>query len=379
MSWDDMPRLRGGGAFGGMRMNETLNAMFGLTLEHDPDVGDGGNAARLAALRAAINETFSDNDVFERYFDCVWGRLRGDEFVDVDDGVLSVARGVRDVALGRRTGLHVGWEPMNFMLEGVDKSAQERLATLWGIQIWTRMASYPHNFLFRLPQVLMRGGWDRAYAPGGVKDDRGVSLWSGGKFGSSDGFSSIEIYRRWRIPHGSKDKSGGLAGRALARELPRALLSEACKLAILGDGEWPGLLAIARDEDNRAAAIMDSAYCMRRHIDAALERDGWGGFETDDVFVICHWRMTRHWRTRAGVPAFSPREFVDFGLDEREAIVVVPRRFVFGLDQLPLPAIRGEPDFRDPEHWRAGGGAKIGFCQLTGAGHMSSHEKATLI
>lgn len=174
MTFDDMPRLRGGSVFGGLRMDETLDAMFGLTLEHDPDGGDSGNAARLAAPRDAINETFSDNDVFERYFDCVWGRLRGDEFEEVDDSLLSVARSARDAALGRRTEQYVGWEQKSFMLEGVDKSEQERLATLWEMQMWTRMASYPHNFLSRLPQVMMRGGWNRAYAPGGDKDDREI-------------------------------------------------------------------------------------------------------------------------------------------------------------------------------------------------------------
>ena len=56
---------------------------------------------------------------------------------------------------------------------------------------------------------------------------------------------------------------------------------------------------------------------MLGHVDVAIGRDGWGDFESDDAFIICDWRLTNHWRTRLDVPVLSPREFMDFGLDER--------------------------------------------------------------
>lgn len=359
-----MPRLkagggsgRGGNAFARLRLDETLAAKYALIAEHDPS---GANDSRLEALNDAINETLSDDDVFCDYFEYFIQGYIENRFSNDIWALFEPILAARDIALDRRNGNCLGWKSRgNLMLEGIDYSALPRLRAVWGAGLWLNAAFSSENFAFRLWQMPLRAGWDRArmLAPG--VDRRGEALWAGGRFGSADEFATINLERKWRMRAGNRDNTGGAAARSISKT--RELLSEIINLALLGGGAWPGLVAIADDPDRSGAVgiVVDNDK-MRLAIDLALGEDVWGDIEPGDICVIGNWRIRQYFMDR-GVTAFAPREWAAIGWPDDKCLAFSRRRFMMGVGALPELWIRREGD-----DFVSGVSTEIGFCEMSG-------------
>lgn len=214
---------------------------------------------------------------------------------------------------------------------------------------------------------MLTAGSDKAYAASGEVADDSESLWSAGRFGSADEFPETKIERRWRLSRA--DAIGGLAAKALMRDMSRALLSELIKLSLFGGGAWRGLMPLARAEDSggpRGAIIVGVDDDMRAAIEGALGHDEWGGFEPDDVFAVTNWSAQRYVGDYAGLRAvYAPREWADADALRGEVLIVAERRFALGVDDLPAIWIKREGD-----GFATGITAKIGFCELSGSARL---------
>lgn len=376
--YGEMPRIvrRASGKkpdrrFDGLRLNETLDAKFALSLAYDParPSATGANERRLAALNEALNENLNRDDIFLGFFDNFTQRV-----LNLPPGniwalnPLTITLAARDIVMDRRDGDCLPWDIAgDLMLEGIEEELRPRLKAVWGSLLWLHMLNHAQNFAFRLPQVLLSAGFDKAYGVSGEIDADGESLWATGRFGSGDEFAGTKIERRWRLSHA--DASGGLAAKALLRDMTRALLSEIIKLSLFGGGAWPGLMPLARAEDAggpRGAAIVGVNDDLRSVIEGALGYDEWGGFEPDDVFAVTNWSAQRYVGDYAGLSAvYAPREWADADMLRGEALVVAARRFRLGVDHLPSVWIR-----RTDEGFSAGITAKIGFCELSGSARL---------
>lgn len=236
--------------FDGLRLDETLDAKFALTLEHARS-GENmeSDSRRLAALNAAINENLVRDEVFLGFFDHFIQRVYDlPEHDHLIMNPLNIALAARDIIMERRDGDCLAWHVGDdLMLKGIDDEVKPRLRAVWGSLLWLHLMSHAQNFVFKLPQVMMTAGFSDAFAVSREIGADGESLWAVGRFGSGDEFAATEIGRRWRLSQA--DAAGGLAAKALMRDMSRALLSEMIKLSLYGGGAWRGLMPLARAED----------------------------------------------------------------------------------------------------------------------------------
>lgn len=131
--------------FDGMRLDETLDAKFALTLEHARS-GEKmeSDSRRLAALNAAINENLVRDEVFLGFFDHFIQRVYDlPEHDHLIMNPLNIALAARDIIMERRDGDCLAWHVGDdLMLKGIDDEVKPRLRAVWGSLLWLHLMSH---------------------------------------------------------------------------------------------------------------------------------------------------------------------------------------------------------------------------------------------